>query len=264
LLQPLVNHATDWVYSSISSNNRIKGQPNLTIQLDSIRDKVRSILERANHPNTPQAEAETALTLAYRLMQKYNLDEYEISKSTGKHSASDEIKIKTFKITGPYRVRRGTLLYTIAKAVSCHSYRDKDVPNHQTVVMVAYGAAGDLFALETLFHAAELLALRTMPHGDRCYRTSWWLGFCSGIARKLERECRVIIKESPGVGLVLVERAERARTKMLDDIPNLRYSSYSYINDEDAYGSGRRAGSQFTTGRNSVNSQHQIGSGRHD
>ena len=236
----------------------------MTIQLDSIRDKVRAILERANHPNTPQAEAETALSLAYRLMQKYDLDEYEIAKNANQQGVSDEIMIQTFEITGPYRVRRGSLLYTIAKALSCHSYRDMDVTNHQTVVMVAYGTAKDLFALETLFNAAELLALRTMPYGDRCYRTSWWLGFCSGIARKLEREYRVIVKESPGVGLVLVERAERARTMMLNDVPSLRHRSASYINDEDAYGSGRRAGSQFTTGRNGVGGQHQIGSGRRD
>ena len=125
----------------------------MTTQLNNIRDKVRSILERANHPNTPQAEAETALSLAYRLMKKYDLDEHEMAKNSGRHAASDEIKIKTFKITGPYRVRRGSLLYTIAKAVSCHSYRETDVPNHQTVVMVAYGTAKDLFALEALFTA---------------------------------------------------------------------------------------------------------------
>ena len=185
-----------------------------------------------------------------------------MAKNSGRHSAGDEIKIQNFEITGPYRVRRGTLLYTIAKALSSTAYRDMDVPNHQTVVMVAYGTAGDLFALETLFNAAELLALRTMPYGDRCYRTSWWLGFCSGIARKLESEYRVIVKESPGVGLILVERTDRARTKMLDDIPNLRQISDTYINDEDAYGSGRRAGSKFTTGRNGVSGQLQIGSGQ--
>ena len=229
-----------------------------------MRDKVRSILERANHPNTPQAEAETALTLAYRLMQKYDLDEYEIAKNAGKHATSDEIKIQTFEITGPYRVRRGTLLYTIAKALSCHSYREMDLPSHQTVAMVAYGTTKDLFALETLFNAAELLALRAIPFGDRCYRTSWWLGFCSGIARNLEREYRVIVKESAALGLVLIDRAERAHTMMLNDVPSLRHRSFSYINDEDAYGSGRRAGSQFTTGRNGVSGQHQIGPGRRD
>ena len=236
----------------------------MTIHLDSIRDKVRSILERANHPNTPQAEAETALSLAYRLMKKYDLDEYEITKSAKQHATSDEIKIRTFEITGPYRVRRGTLLYTIAKAVSCHLYRETDVPNHQMVVMIAYGTETDLFTLEILFNTAELLALRTIPLGDRCFRTSWWLGFCSGIARKLETEYRVIVKESPGVGLVLVERAERARAKMYGDVPSLRHRSFSYVNDEDAYGSGKRAGSQFSTGRNGINGQFQIGSGRRD
>ena len=44
--------------------------------------------------------------------------------------------------------------------------------------------------------AAELLTVRTMPYGARCYRTSWWLGFCSVIARKLETEYRVIVKET--------------------------------------------------------------------
>ena len=42
---------------------------------DSLHAKVRAILEKANHPTTPQAEAETALALAFRLMQKYDLDE---------------------------------------------------------------------------------------------------------------------------------------------------------------------------------------------
>ncbi|CAB4796752.1 MAG: DUF2786 domain-containing protein [Actinobacteria bacterium] len=31
---------------------------------DSLHAKVRAILEKANHPTTPQAEAETAMTIA--------------------------------------------------------------------------------------------------------------------------------------------------------------------------------------------------------
>jgi len=235
----------------------------MTHRTDGISDKVRSILERANHPNTPQAEAETALALAYRLIQKYNLDEQEIS-DTGDDRGNNEIVVRSFEITGPYRVRRGSLLYTIANAVGCDSYREMETDDYQTVVIVAYGTERNLFTLETLFNAAELLALRTMPYGDRCYRTSWWLGFCSGIARKLEREYRVIVKESPGAGLVMVEQTERARAKMHSDVPNLRSRPASFINDEDAYGSGRRAGSQFSSGRNGVNGQNQIGSGRRD
>jgi len=61
-----------------------------------------------------------------------------------------------------------------------------------------------------------------------------------------------------------LERAERARAKMYGDVPSLRHRSANYINYEDAYGSGKRAGSQFSTGRNGVNGQFQIGSGRRD
>ena len=39
-----------------------------------IERKVRAMLERANHPGTPKAEAEAALAMAYRLMMKYDLD----------------------------------------------------------------------------------------------------------------------------------------------------------------------------------------------
>ena len=48
---------------------------------DSLHAKVRAILEKANHPNTPQAEAETALALAYRMMAKYDLDENLVATS---------------------------------------------------------------------------------------------------------------------------------------------------------------------------------------
>jgi hypothetical protein len=91
-------------------------------------------------------------------------------------------------------------LWTIAKTLSCHSYRDMMETNPTEVIMVAYGTANDLFSLQTLFQAAEMLALRTMPAGDRRFRTSWWIGYCEGIARKLEQENRVIVKEAPGVG----------------------------------------------------------------
>jgi hypothetical protein len=35
---------------------------------DDVTRKVRALLDRANHPGTPQAEAEAALTMAYRHM----------------------------------------------------------------------------------------------------------------------------------------------------------------------------------------------------
>ena len=226
---------------------------------DSLQAKVRSILELANHPSTPHAEAESALAHAFRLMQKYGLDESDVS---GSAISAGEIVSKIFTITGPYRVRRGTLLWTMSQTLSCHSYRD--TPNSATgqVTIVAFGTANDLLSLNILFQAAEMLAIRLLPPGDRRFRTSWWHGYCDGIARKLLSEQRKIIKETPGAGLVLVERAERALRMMHDSVPHLRSNSSRYSTDQQAYGAGQNAGSQFTAGRNAVTSnQRAIGPG---
>ena len=215
---------------------------------DAVLNKVKAILERANHPNTPQAEAETALALAFRLMQKHGIAESDVAHA----SKRSVITTKSFTITGPYRVRRGTLFHIMATHLSCADYRDMENTPHDAVVMVAFGTADDMFALETLFAAAEMLALRTMPAGDRRWRTSWWHGFCAGVERKLRAEHRTIVRESPGAGLVLVERTERAQRVMRESTPHLHASRGSWVGDRDAYGAGREAGSSFSTPGRSV------------
>ncbi len=226
-------------------------------------EKVRAILERANHPNTPQAEAETALALAYRLMQKHGLEESDVARAAGKRSPDARITSKTMTITGPYRVRRGTLFHILATRLSCADYRDMESGTRGAVVMVAFGTTDDLFALQTLFTAADLLALRSMPRGDRRWRTSWWHGFCAGVEQKLRAEHRTIVHDSPGAGLVLVERTERAQRVMRESTPHLHASRGSWVSDRDAYGAGRAAGSTFTTPGGSVTgARRELGSGR--
>jgi hypothetical protein len=225
-------------------------------------EKVRAILERANHPNTPQAEAETALALAYRLMQKHGLEESDVARAHDKRSPDARITSKTVTITGPYRVRRGTLFHILATSLSCADYRDMETGSPDAVTMVAFGTADDLFALETLFTAAELLALRSMPRGDRRWRTSWWHGFCAGVEQKLRAEHRSIVRDSPGAGLVLVERAERAQRIMRSSTPHLHSSCGSFVSDRDAYGAGRATGSTFSaSGRSVSGTRRELGRG---
>ena len=225
-------------------------------------EKVRAILEKANHPNTPQAEAETALALAYRLMQKHGLEAADVTRQREGHTAEARINSKTVVITGPYRVRRGTLFHILATSLSCADYRDMEAGSRDAVVMVAFGTPDDLFALETLFTAADLLALRSMPRGDRRWRTSWWHGFCAGVEQKLRTEHRTIVRDSPGAGLVLVERAERAQRIMRDSAPHLHASRGSFVSDRDAYGAGRAAGSTFSaSGRSMPGTRRELGRG---
>ena len=222
--------------------------------------KIRAILEKANHPNTPQTEAETALGLAFRLMQKHNISEDDLAAGTCRGSAAMEMIV--VNIVGPYRVRRSSLFFVIASNTNCATFRDMRSGNHDVVTQVAYGARDDLFALQSLYTAAELLALRLLPGGDRRFRTSWWHGFSEGVSKKLAAEKRLIVRESPGAGLVLLERTERAEREMRIAAPRLSSSTGSFVNDGDAYAAGKAAGSQFSAGRNGVKGfRGQLGSG---
>jgi hypothetical protein len=50
--------------------------------MSSQRERIQSLLSLAQHPNTPQAEAETALAMASKLMQKHGLSETDIAEVT--------------------------------------------------------------------------------------------------------------------------------------------------------------------------------------
>jgi len=125
------------------------------------------------------------------------------------------------------------------------------------VIMIAFGTELDLFALDTMYRSAEMLALRLMPGGSHKFKTSWWRGFTEGIVTKLVQENRVMVKESHGAGLVLLERSERAYQAIHAFEPNLP-RSVSYINnDECAYTDGQIAGSKFSGGRLTLGSKHR-------
>ncbi|MFM8958438.1 MAG: DUF2786 domain-containing protein [Actinomycetota bacterium] len=219
-----------------------------------VERKIRALLERANHPGTPIAEAEAALAMAYRLMMKYDLD-IRLLTTTGDDIArqvSDTVESRRYETVGPYRVRRQYLQFVIMDALSCAMYRDFEQGDLDTIVSYGFGTAHDLDAAETLYTAAELLAQRTLPWGDRGYRTAWWRGFTDGLRQKLRRERRKVERSTTGAALVLRERGERAEEEMVRFCPTLVWRSTQYSDVSDAYGDGHRAGSRFETGERSV------------
>lgn len=223
----------------------------------SVERKVRALLERANHPGTPAAEAEAALAMAYRLMMKYDLDVRTLGESdaASRNSglASDNaVERRRYETTGPYRVRRYILRYDIADALSCAMFRAKREEDTDTVVCYAFGTSSDLDAAETLYAAAELLALRTIPWGDRGYRTAWWQGFTDGLCEKLRKERRSLERTERGAALVLRERYERADEEMRHFEPDLVWRTDRSRGAADAFADGKRAGARFSGGGRDV------------
>lgn len=215
--------------------------------------KIRALLVRANHAGTPQAEAESALAIAYRLMVKYDLDDREVGHSRyDRQPYSEKVVSRKYYTTGPYRVRRCALRYAIANVLSCAYCRDSNLDDAETVVSIAFGTEADLDALEILYTAAELLALRMMPTGNRSFRTSWFHGFTRGVEEKLMSERNKMTRARQGMEIVLRSRMDRASTMMRLSIPGLVRGRSANVAWAEAFTDGQRAGSTFTAGGRGV------------
>jgi hypothetical protein len=205
------------------------------------RDRINAMLNLAQHPNTPQAEAESALAMASKLMQKHGLTQSDITSSRTEEDTA--VVVERVRIGGLYRVRRQSILYTIALLHSCAGYRADDEDDE--CVLVLYGRAADIFATRTLFVAADAMGARLLPRGDRSWRVAWWKGFQLGIQESLSVARKDFVSETPGSGLVLADRMKRAENELRVNGPRLR-GGYTYSDTSSgAYINGKNAGSGF-------------------
>lgn len=222
---------------------------------ETLVEKVRSILDRANHPNTPQAEAETALALAQRLITKYNLDESALAKARGTEEAIVRDKID---VVGIHSLRRLAVLGAIARRNSCAVYRTNKTEEVRDkkygftywkktgYTLHIFGTEADIFATKVLWASAEALALRSLPKGDKSFRHSWWLGFEDGISRALHKANKEAVEESGGNSLVLVERGRRADQEMRAQVKLRSVGARTGARRYDAYNAGRTTGASFS------------------
>lgn len=205
------------------------------------RDRITAMLNLAQHPNTPLAEAESALAMASKLMQKHGLSHSDISHS--RQEDDIDIVVERVRVGGLYRVRRQNILYSIALLHSCTGYRAEDEGND--CIIVLYGRAADIFAARTLFAAADAMGARLLPRGNRSWRVAWWKGFQLGIEESLSIARKDFVSETPGSGLVLADRMKRAQHELRINGPPLR-GGYSYSDTSSgAHKTGRQAGSRF-------------------
>ena len=204
------------------------------------RERIAAMLALAHHPNTPRHEAETALAMASKLMQRHGWSESDVRA----HRADDDtVIIERFTVPGPYSPQRRHLFWSIATVHSCVGYTDRN--EHDDIILVLYGRRDDLFAARTLFAAADMMGCRLLPRGDRSWRVSWWKGFRRGIDEALRTARTEFVAESPGAGLVLADRSARAERELRLHGPPLR-GRYSYVDDSAAsYGAGLAAGRSF-------------------
>ena len=215
----------------------------------SIYDKVKAILDRANHPNTPKAEADTALALAQKLILKHGLDESALAEKNGE---VEDIVNDVIEFRGKWTLRRLCVASVIAKANSVATYRTEVKYGDKCRKLHLYGTKADIFATKTLVASAELLASRTFPKGDRRFANSWWHGFQYGVSTVLRRAKDDVIVESGAdgsrVSIVLADKFKRADSEMRANIKLRTVYSRSATTSSSGYHAGTSAGRSFSTG----------------
>lgn len=221
--------------------------------INNMNAKITAILAKARHPNTPLAEAETAMAMAWKLMQKYGIDGVGARDTSQNFAHSGDIVREEVTLEGTYRVRRGELLYQIAKANCCAGYRDLNKSG--VVAYTFFGTSFDIFNMRTIFTTAEMLALRLMPYGSRSWRTAWWHGFTRGMMDTLHKANREFIREynDQHAAITLVERSDRAEREMTERINFGLRTTRGYVSGStQAFNDGKQASRNFSNGRNSV------------
>jgi hypothetical protein len=139
-----------------------------TAASEKIMDRVAALLAVAEHPNTPPAEAETALMMANSLITKHAIDEAILRQS---QSINDRRAIKTARIVlgyGEFTPYLRTVFEAAAEALrvsvgSKHVWSD----GHSTTEFWAYGADEDVAWLDMLFNMIKLqFLLKLDPKWD--------------------------------------------------------------------------------------------------
>jgi len=207
-------------------------------------DTVRKLLDRANHPSTPEAEAESSKARAYELMARYQIDEAMLEDQ--QISATD-VDTRWIFVGAPYAKEKRVLLSVIANQYGCRMIgypkqwrygkgyevvRDKqgnpvkdrfgETKKRRKVIFLygkgvdckLYGFAGDLERVEMLFttlllHMTSDLGKARVPFGEDLgtFRASFVLGFAGEIKRRLaemHRKATADTDTSGGRGAELV------------------------------------------------------------
>jgi hypothetical protein len=140
-------------------------------KLDDMMRKITSLLARADHPNTPEPEADSARAMAERLMKKYRIEESELIKSGALIGEQFKPGSKVMPVTpteSPYLQTYWTLAVFIAQHCGvriANAWNVIDGVAMLTATLVGYEA--DIRYAEVLFQNARIIfAERMEPKPD--------------------------------------------------------------------------------------------------
>lgn len=229
--------------------------------IETIADKIAKLLAKAERTDN-DAEAEAFFAKAAQLQAQHEIDQSMIDAARG--NDANPVEKMQFMCKGSYAKAHMYALLGMAKAMGMKGFY---VPGSSTIKVVIVGHKRDLVDLETLWSSI----LIQMARGAKRYINGWKLdrwdftpserynaqrsymvGFGDGVAEILRRVRQDAAREleavqGPGVGLVLVKKAEVVKHAFDTMYPNLKSGRGMKINGS-AHGAGQVDGRNANTG----------------
>ena len=174
-----------------------------------IKERIRNILQRGLHPNTPEAEAANSMRLAERMLRKHNVSRAEVMMNA-EHASENGDMVKVH-IRNPATKKPSTtknwfhnLAHAICKHFKCKVFFNlkMSVRCHFTFYGISSNVYAAAFAFETAFNRIMTLASQhTVPAGEyerklrngeilvcrATYTKSARVSYCDGLAMGLRQ-----------------------------------------------------------------------------
>ncbi|WP_248963902.1 DUF2786 domain-containing protein [Sphaerisporangium perillae] len=235
-----------------------------------IMERVRRLLDLAEHPNTGEEEAALASAHAAALMLRYGLDASAVRRgSTGRSETIDGIEFEVSNRGGHAR-ERCWALHLICDALGCKGAqhwtgaKGRGIRGAGRVTMTVIGPEPVLDSLRLLlpsitlqmenqvrpavrrFVAGELEAVAGKDRRSRAtsdFRRAFYVGFGSGVSTKLRERVAEVADQVRGTGaeLVLLDRTALVQAEFERRFPGLRRARSTTL-DAGGYHTGREAG----------------------
>ena len=207
--------------------------------------RIRALLAKAEHPNTPPLEAEALSEKAAELMLRYSIDRALVDATT---STGGTPVARTVVVPAPYAMPKSMLLGTVASPYRVRVVVRRDLAGDGRECTLI-GFAADLDLVDLLYTSLLLQAATAMRAGSagvrrvRAFRHAFLIGYAEAIGHRIATRQADVEREvaTPGTStaLVLADRRDTVERKVAELFPRLRTMRAS-VSD----GFGRAVGQQ--------------------
>lgn len=211
-------------------------------------DRIKKLLRLARDSGATQAEAESALLQAQRIMAEHGFEDGEVLETAAPEEA---ILDEDVAVVRRREFWRGRLAVTVARNFRCKMYWRSRPDGLNGVHFL--GRKGDVAIAREVYVAAQEVALQqarsflAVNRGGLVARNAFLAGFAEGLAAKFDEQ--VAVMKAAGTSLAVV--ADAGVEAKYDEL-ELRTGkrSSARLSDPSARAAGQQAGRAFELRRN--------------